>query len=186
MAWQDIQTHVEKALTTIYHQQSPQPMDISAVLTGAKYQCGSQTNQRNYCWYKDETCKTRGKRGHVAKVCRSGNAQTPRHGSSKGTGKGSGKGSGKSKSKKRTHETCLCCGKEGHKKADCKFESATCSNCGKVVHLRAVCRNTKTREIEKNANETGPDVTVGAFWCMAVRDTFEDGHCDCIEKLHVS
>ena len=45
------------------HQQSPQPMDISAVMTGSKCQsCGSQTRQRQDCWYKDETCKIRGKR----------------------------------------------------------------------------------------------------------------------------
>ena len=59
MAWQYIQSQVEKYLSTIYHQQSPQPMYISAVLTGAKCQsCGSQTHQKIVCWCKDETCKT--------------------------------------------------------------------------------------------------------------------------------
>ena len=38
--------------------------------------------------------KTFGNRRHLAKICQSGNAQTPRHGSVTGTGKGSGKGSG--------------------------------------------------------------------------------------------
>ena len=68
MAWQDIQSLVEKTLSTIHHQQSPQPMEISAVLTGARCQsCGSQAHQRNDGWYKDETCKTCGKRGHFGK-----------------------------------------------------------------------------------------------------------------------
>ena len=68
MARQDVQTQVQKYLSTISRQQSPQPMDISAVLTGSKCQsCGSQTRQRHDCWYKDETCKIRGKRGHLAK-----------------------------------------------------------------------------------------------------------------------
>ena len=119
------------------------------------------------------------------KVCRSGNAQTPRHGSPKGTGKGSGKSSRKSKStsKKRTPESCLSCGKEGHKKADCKFKTATCSNCGLVGHLRAVCRNTNnTHEMEKDADEPSPEVTVETVWC----DTVDDGHCDCIEKHDVN
>ena len=89
-------------------------------------------------------------------------------------------------SKKRTPETCLCCGKEGHKNADCKFKSATSSNCGKVGHLRVVCRNTNTHEIEKDADEPSPEVTVEAVWCMAVRDIVEDGHCDCTEKHDVS
>ena len=110
--------------------------------------CGSQTHQRKDCWYKDATCKTRGKQGHLAKVCKSGNTQTPRQRSSKGTGRGSEKGSGKGKdkAKKRTPETCLCCGNERHKKSDSKFKTATCSNCGKVGHLRAVCRNRNTRD----------------------------------------
>ena len=68
VAWQDILTRVETYLSTIYCQQSPRPMDISAVLTGSKCQsCGSQAHQRNDYWYKDETCKTCGKRGHLAK-----------------------------------------------------------------------------------------------------------------------
>ena len=86
------------------------------------------------------------------------------------------------KGKKRTLETCLSCGKAGHKKADCKFKTATCSNYGKVGSLRAVCRNTNTHEIEKDADEPSPEVIVEAFWCMAVRDIVEDGHCDCIGK----
>ena len=76
----------------------------------------------------------------------------------------------------------MFCGKEGHKKADCKFKTATCSNCGKVGHLRALCRNTNTHEIEKDADEPSPEVTVEAVWCMAVQDTAEDDHCDHIEK----
>ena len=80
----------------------------------------------------------------------------------------------------------MCCGKEGHKKADCKFKTSTCSNCGKGGHLRAVCRNTNTHEIEKDADEPSPEVIVEAVWCMAVRDTVDGGHCDCIEKHDVS
>ena len=76
LAWQDVQTQVEKYLSTVYHQQSPEPMDVSAVMTGSKCQsCGSQTHQRNDCWYKDGTSKICEKRGHLAKVCRSGRAQ---------------------------------------------------------------------------------------------------------------
>ena len=136
------------------------------------------------CWYKDVTCKTCGEQGHLAKVCRGGNTQTPRQGSPKGTGKGSGKGSGKGKgkTKSRTPETCLCCGKERQQRADCKFKTATCSNCRKVGHLRAVCRNTNTLENEKDVDEPSPEVTVEAVWCMAVQDTVEDDHCDHSEK----
>ena len=72
MAWQDVQTQVEKYLSTMCHDQSPQPIDIGATTTSQKCQsCGSQTHKRSECWYRDETCKTCGKRGHSAKVCRS-------------------------------------------------------------------------------------------------------------------
>ena len=54
LALQDIQTQVDEYLSTIYHQQSPQPVDISAASAGAKGQsCGSKTHQRKDCWYED-------------------------------------------------------------------------------------------------------------------------------------
>ena len=56
----------------------------------------------------------------------------------------------------------------------------------KLHHFRAVCRNTDTHEIEKDADEPSPEVTVEAVWCMAFRDIVEDAHCDCIEKHDVS
>ena len=78
------------------------------------------------------------------------------------------------------------CGKEGHKKTDCKFKTATCSNCGKVGHSRAVCRNTNTHEIERMQMNLVQKSVSKQFWCMAVRDTVDDGHCDCTEKHDVS
>ena len=64
------------------------------------------------------------------------------------------------RSKKRAPETCVCCGKGGHRKANCKLKSATYSSCGKVGHLRAVCRKTNTHEVEKDTDEPCPEVTV--------------------------
>ena len=49
-----------------------------------------------------------------------------------------------------------------------------------------MCRNTDTHEIETDADEPSPEVTVETVWCMAVRDTVDDGHCHCIEKHDVS
>ena len=40
--------------------------------------------------------------------------------------------------------------------------------------------------MRKDADEPSPEVTVEEVWCMAVRDTVEDGYCDCIEKHDVS
>ena len=80
----------------------------------------------------------------------------------------------------------MCCGKEGHKKTDCKFNTATCSNCAKVGYLGAVCRNTNTHEIEKDVDEPSPEVTVEAVWCMALRDIVDYRHCGCTENHDVS
>ena len=76
MAQQDVQTQVGKYISTIYHDQSPQPMDIGAAATSENCQgCGSQTHKTSECWYRDETCTACGKRGQ-AKVCRSGHFTT--------------------------------------------------------------------------------------------------------------
>ena len=179
MAWQDIGTPVEKYLSTIYHQQSPQPMDVGTATTNQKCQsCGSQTHKREECWHKDETRKTCGTRGHLVKVCRSGNTQKQSSGSSKGAGKGTGKGSGKGEGKGKSRASETCCGKDGHKK-----KNAACPNCGKIGHLRSVCRNTNTHEIEQETDEPSPEVSVEAVWCMIVQDTVEDDHYDHSEKF---
>ena len=45
---------------------------------------------------------------------------------------------------------------------------------------------THTHEIEKDAKEPSPEITVEAVWCMAVRDTVDDGDCDCVEEHDAS
>ena len=91
----------------------------------------------------------------------------------------------KGKGKKRSLETCVFCGKEGHMKEDCKFKTATCSNCGKVGHLRVVTQNASTSEIEKHADQPSPEVNVEGVWFMAVQDAVHDVHCVCTEKHDV-
>ena len=44
---------------------------------------------------------------------------------------------------------CLCCGKTGHFKRECKFKHASCFKCGKKGHLREMCRS-KSKKREKN------------------------------------
>ena len=39
-----------------------------------------------------------------------------------------------------TDRACLCCGKQGHVKADCRFKDAECRSCGKTGHLSNVCK----------------------------------------------
>ena len=170
-------------LSTIYHQQSPQPMDISAVWTGDKCQnCGSQAHQRNDCWYKDETCKTCGKRGHWAKVCRSGNAQTPRHGNLQG--KVQAKAKAKARNEHLKH-VCVVARKDTRKQtANSRLRHV--QNCGKSWSPESVSKHEHTHEIEKDADAPSPEVTVEAGWCVDVRDIVEDDHCDCTENHNVS
>ena len=37
-------------------------------------------------------------------------------------------------------DTCLACGKPGHRKADCRFRDAVCHRCGRKGHTQATCR----------------------------------------------
>ena len=159
LAWQDVQAQVEKYLSTIYHQQSPQPMDISDVMTGSKCQsCGSQNQQRNDFWYNDETCKICGQQGHLAKVCRSGNAQPLRSGNPKVTSTLGKVTQVRARSEHQKH-VCAVERKDTRKRIS-NSRVRHCSNCGKFGHLRAVCRNTNTREVEKDAAE----VTIKEVW----------------------
>ena len=60
--------------------------------------------------------------------------------------------------KKRTLESCLCCRKEGHKKADCKHKSATCSKLRQILSLESgVSKHTNTHEVVKGADEPSPE-----------------------------
>ena len=56
--------------------------------------------------------------GHLKATCRSA---------------GGGSGGGGGGAAKAATGTCICCGKTGHVKADCKMKDKECSNCGKVA-----------------------------------------------------
>ena len=36
---------------------------------------------------------------------------------------------------------CLCCGKNGHLKKECRLKDTVCKNCGKVGHVAQICHN---------------------------------------------
>lgn len=40
----------------------------------------------------------------------------------------------------RRKPQCVCCGKIGHERPQCRFKDATCHSCGKRGHLKSVCR----------------------------------------------
>ena len=130
-------------------------MDISPVLTGSKCQsCGGQTPQRNDCWYKDETFKSCGKRGHLAKVCRSGNAQAPMNGSPRCTGKGSGKGSSKGKRQGKDTWTMHVLWKRRTQESRLQIQDCNMFKPRKVWSLESGCVETRThmklRKVQMN------------------------------------
>ena len=189
MAWQDIQTQVEKISpqstsnnhhnrwTLALQRQIRSARAAEARLT-REVSVGTKTKRARLVANEDTWTRCA-----VAETHRNKNS-----GRSKGAGNGTGKGSGKGKAKikRRASETCMCCGKEGHKNADSKFRTAACSECGKIGHLRAVCRNTNTHEIDEDNDENRPQVTVEAVWCMSVQSTVEDDRYVHSEKLEES
>ena len=117
MAWQDVQTQVEKYLSTICHVQCHHHQWTSARRRQVKNARAAEARLTRAVSVGTETRRVR----HVAnddtrrKFAGAANAQQPRTTSPnivrKGTGKGF-TGKGKSKDKKRPPETCLYCGKE--------------------------------------------------------------------------
>ncbi len=53
-----------------------------------------------------------------------------------------------------TDRPCLCCGKLGHVKADCRFKDAECRNCSKTGHLSNVCKGTSKGGKGKSKGKT--------------------------------
>ena len=49
----------------------------------------------------------------------------------------------------------------------------------KIGHSRAVCRKTNTHEIEQDAEEPSPEVTVEAVWSMTVQNIAEEDLSNC-------
>ena len=83
MACQGVQTQVEKYLATMYHQQSPHPMDIGTAMEKSRMQVLLKPGPQQECWYRVDTWKTCGKRGTVTNK----QAPTAREKDSKGQGK---------------------------------------------------------------------------------------------------
>ena len=165
-SWMDIQQQVDRFMNTMHATQAATPMDIGIVMAAPCSVCGKGGHLKADCKLKDAICRNCGKVGHIAAVCRSG-AKGYNVGKGYGKSKGAGKderhkghGKGNSKDKK-----CICCGRLGHRKAECKFKDATCSLCHKVGHLRAVCRSGR----QANAVEdSSGDANVDEVWCMTV------------------
>ena len=106
----------------------------------------------------------------IAQQWRTRSANIVRQGRGKGfTGKGKGK------DKKRPPETCLCCGKEGHRKADCKFTKHVMRNLWRGRSLGSnVSKYEHTHEVEQNEDEPSLDVTAEEVWCMVAREVVEE------------
>eukprot|EP00971_Amphidinium_carterae_P079449 1572070-Amphidinium_carterae.1 len=50
----------------------------------------------------------------------------------------------------RSAGACLCCGRQGHVKANCKWKDVQCNVCGKTGHMAAVCKHKQAQPQGKN------------------------------------
>eukprot|EP00971_Amphidinium_carterae_P079448 1572069-Amphidinium_carterae.1 len=50
----------------------------------------------------------------------------------------------------RSAGACLCCGRQGHVKANCKWKDLQCNVCGKTGHMAAVCKHKQAQPQGKN------------------------------------
>ena len=154
---------VDTYLQTMYTANESTPMDIGAVSAMSPSTClccGKYGHTKQNCKFKDETCRTRGKQGHLASVCRSTASS-----SSGGKGYQKSKVKGKNKDGKGGDKTCLCCGRKGHVRKDCRFKDEKCQTCGKVGHLKAVCRSREAHQVEE-LEDTSAEAN--ACWALMV------------------
>lgn len=117
--------------------------------------CGKPGHVKRECSHRDSVCNRCSKHGHIAAACyQDAPASTPADTSTsqpQRTGGGEKPATG---AKSNSTKTCLCCGKGGHVKADCKDKEKECSNCGKVGHLKSVCRKA-AKGRDENASDSG-------------------------------
>ena len=106
-----------------------QPMDVGYVgggKGGNKFQaqcgrCGGTDHYSNKCPHVDTTCKNCGKKGHLARCCKSGTKDSKDKGGGKGKGKkskdgkwGQGKNWSQGQNDKYKDIVCYVCGDKGH------------------------------------------------------------------------
>ena len=96
--------------------------------------CGGMGHIKMACPKRNERCRRCDMVGHLASTCRQKASSEPNASTNNST--------------QRTtvsvrapvgKDTCLCCGKTGHSKAECSKSDAVCRTCSKTRHLAVMC-----------------------------------------------
>ena len=111
--------------------------------------CGKTGHGKSNGRYASDECRTFGKTGHISAVGRhskrGNDKENGKYNLSKTESRGSVQGS--------PNDQCVCCGKKGLKKFECRFKDSKDAPCGRTGHLRAVCKSVgKVRQVEDGDN----------------------------------
>lgn len=170
-------------------QAAPMPFQNVQGASGGCHCCGKTGHKKSECPMKDKSCDICGAVGHLKSTCRQTGAgpggQAP--GGPAGHWVYAGNESSPYQDRPVSADSCLCCGKTGHRKADCPMKDKACDICGNVGHLKSTCRQAAgppgayVQQSLAPSRSVGGQAQVGADNCLCCGKT---GHrkADCPMK----